>query len=176
MAKLAKKLNVDGVRLLPYHFDEYPQNTYNSQNKGLTVFNDKELEELEKEIEKFIKITNKNGFYTNYKSFLRQIPEYYRNGKTIENCYAGNMFCTIDSKGNFYPCFPISSNMNINEIKFNKIWKSNEINHLRNNAIKNNNCKKCFQACYKEMSMRTSPISLLKNFKNQFRELSFFTD
>lgn len=170
VAKLAKSLDVDMIRFLPYHLI-YPHNLYSSQNEKLFIDDERKLKILENEIENLLEYAKANGLLTNSEKFLKGIPEYFRGKKIVNKCYAGYLFCDINCYGEVMPCLLHSrSRINLGEKSFKDFWNSDEFKNARD-KIRKSRCENCWHSCYIEPNIRMSPFYLLKNWKDVYQEI-----
>ena len=170
VAKLAKSLDVDMIRFLPYHLI-YPHNLYSSQNEKLFIDDERKLKILENEIENLLEYAKANGLLTNSEKFLKGIPEYFRGKKIVNKCYAGYLFCDINCYGEVMPCLLHSrSRINLGEKSFKDFWNSDEFKNARD-KIRKSRCENCWHSCYIEPNIRMSLFYILKNWKDVYQEI-----
>lgn len=169
IAEFAKKCGLTGIRFLPIH-RELPVNVYSIQDETFFFKNNSQIEQLKKELKKLRNRLSNLDLISN-SSFLFHIPTFYCKKYFKFTCYAGYLFCKIDSLGNLYFCSLGNSCGNIRNESLFKIWTSENANKERKRVDK---CAGCSISCYVEPSLRFSLKYQLSNFRESLKELKAF--
>ncbi len=117
------------------------------------------LDALERQIQKLIEFKKQYGFISNSISYMKMIPDFYRNRhfsplKCITGCYA----IKIDPFGVVNLCPLMDNNSvigNALEKSLKELWYSNEAQIVRK-KIMEGKCPACWLSCYAEENLRFS--------------------
>ena len=162
MIRLAASLSVDSVRLLSMELGE-PFSKYASTDTSLFEFSEDDLRELRVELRRTSRIARAANINCNLREYLEGMPAYYAGHYRPKTCFAGDLICDIDARGNVAPCLTLGrTGGNVRERSFREIWTSEEFHRLRLDT-RRLRCPLCWQSCYIEPSEIASPLFLLSH-------------
>ena len=161
MVRLAEHLSVDSVRFLSLELG-LPFSKYSATDRSLFDFDDQALRDLRVELRKAARAAEAANINCNLRAYLRGMPAYYAGKYRPKACFAGDLICDIDARGNVAPCLTVGRMIgNVRERPFREIWTSEEFHRLRRDA-RRLRCPLCWQSCYIEPSKIVSPFFFLR--------------
>lgn len=111
-----------------------------------------EAAEIKKEISRVIKLAKTYGIYTNPTRYLEKLPDTLiknHREKFRKGCSALWEICSINSRGEVYPCWVLNKESvgNITREPITLIWNSEKHAALRKNILRRG-CAGCLLSCY----------------------------
>lgn len=162
--RFVKSLGADAINFLPHHM-VYPQSLHDSQDEKLAL-DAEALEIFRKEIVKSQKIINSFSEQSMSGRFIKGI--YDMKSRNVR-CYSGYMFAEVDSSGEVFFCYASGKSVgNVKESSFRKVWNGSRANKTRRRL---KGCKKCWQNCYLEPSIRMSLPYVFGNLLGFLKEI-----
>jgi MoaA/NifB/PqqE/SkfB family radical SAM enzyme len=171
MIPFAESLGVHQIKFAPIHT--------NLQHKGKRleefaplIFTEKDLDELEAEIEKLAEAAGKSRLQTTSRTFLDGIVSLYRHPRTGFRCYAGYAACAINPRGIVTPCCDMEGAISVRDKPLDEIWRSSEFQQLRRSV---HTCDKpCWDTTNAELSLRFGLRGMLGEIGQTWRDLKFY--
>ena len=162
MIRLAASLSADSVRLLSMELGA-PFSKYSSTDASLFELSEEDLRELRAELRRTSRAARTANINCNLREYLQGMPDYYAGKYRPKTCFAGDLICDIDARGNVAPCLTLGrTGGNVKDRPFREIWTSEEFHRLRR-AARRLRCPLCWQSCYIEPSEIASPFFLLSH-------------
>jgi MoaA/NifB/PqqE/SkfB family radical SAM enzyme len=154
-----KKLGFDSITFQPVN----DNNLAIGKKKTYNPLRVKDLQELDKQIDKIVKISKKDAYIGNSIVYLESIKDYFRNKKLSKiKCYAGFVSAIITPQGRLWTCMGDYGNLKKERVQ--SAWKSEEANKKRRLIKKCEN--PCLYPCYlnsKGESLIKTTLNILKN-------------
>jgi len=132
------------------NYKKFQPSTYNVDY----WLNMKQSKELEKIVDRLIKIKEAEGRIRNTKQYLRLMPDYFRLKEKFNpgRCMAGYRIINIDPYGNINIC-GLGPNLNVKDTPLKRLWKHKNYKKTR---VRIKNCKiPCLMLCYEKLDFFT---------------------
>ena len=171
MISFAEKLEVNQIKFDPIYTNLIHRRKSLSSFEDL-IFDEDDLPELDREIDKLIRVSSKTKLLTNSSFFLKGMLNLYKGQLQKLRCYAGYISCSIDPLGWVSPCENFDGNENIRDKPLEKIWRSSSFQKLRQKV---HACRaNCWDTTHGELNIRCSLKGGVKEFSRIFKELDYY--
>lgn len=173
--ELAKEKGATTVRFQPFS-----RIFLKDASRGDDFFIDeKDKERLQEIIENIIKLAQEYKISTNPVSYLRNIPSYLstKKIKMQKGCSALWISCPINSKGEVFPCWVITSQNrligNVKQESLSDLWFSKRHDQIRESILRAG-CFGCMMSCYdKVFGSDANKNNLVKKIKKMNKLKSY---
>jgi len=173
MIPFAEELGVNQIKFDPIHTHLIYQKRDNSSLESL-LFDEDDLPELNKEIEKLIKSASETKLLTNSNTFLRGILKLYDGKYKRLKCYAGYISCAIGALGEVSPCDGFKAKESIKNKSLEEIWNSKSFQRLRK-KVDSCSCS-CWDTTHAELNIRCFLSLSLKEISRSWKEINYYLD
>lgn len=172
MIPFAESLKIDQIKIDPIHTNLKHRNKSLASFNGF-IFQEDDTQELQSEIDKYIRMALRSKLLTNSVTFLKGIGNLYKNRYLRLPCSAGYMSCAVDPLGRVSPCDDFEGKDSLRDKPLEEIWKSQSFNQLRQRV---QNCAfKCWDSTHAEINIRCSPKIFFQELSQIFKELKYYS-
>jgi MoaA/NifB/PqqE/SkfB family radical SAM enzyme len=170
MVPFAESLGVHQIKFAPIHTNLLHKRK-SLTNYGALVFEKKDLEELNLELDRLRNAIGQSNLLTTSPLFLEKIARLYSEPPRFR-CFAGYACGAVDPVGMVAPCSDLSGVACVRETPLHELWHSPDFACARKHVRHCNS--PCWDTANAELSIRLRPVSLVRDFLQTWRDMGFY--
>lgn len=167
----AKREGVDQIKFAPIHTNlqhrDKPIETYQSM-----IFGEEDIPAFAKVMRELQEDIEETQLQSTSTPFFEGMTQLYRPEGAGFYCYAGYAIAVIDAQGNVAACFDKPGAANVRETPLHEIWRGSAFQ--RHRQLVRNCTTNCWDTTNAELSLRLSPLSLVRYPRDTVRAIRFY--